>query len=52
MPVPGCDRIDYRDAESRIVVDEDARTIAVYLNKWMRYLFQVDEIEIKKGEKK
>jgi hypothetical protein len=47
MAVLTCDRMDYRDAVSRIVVDEKKKTVEIYLNGWMRYLFQVDEMEIK-----
>jgi hypothetical protein len=51
MPPLTCDRIDYRETSSRIVVDEKEKTVTIYLNDWMRYLFQVDEMEIKKVRK-
>ncbi|HRQ68403.1 MAG TPA: hypothetical protein P5031_07550 [Candidatus Syntrophosphaera sp.] len=55
MAVLSCDRIDYRDALSKAVVNEQKKEICIYLNGWKRYVFTVDVIEInrrRRNEKK
>lgn len=52
MAILTAERIDYRDAQSRIEVDEKEKTVRIYLNDYMRYLFQVDALEIRKDGRK